>query len=138
MTHLSKRQVHISTDKFLLDLAKSSFSNLKDSEVLQILTTLLSGTEVGMIKKRLGIILFLNKKFSTEDIMDTFKVTRQTVSRMSLFLKTLPEADLKTLNGRLSKVLLKEEIKGFLNSLGKINPSKSNFKKKMLNLGYNF
>lgn len=135
MTHVSRRKLQISTDKFLLDLVKVSFSNLKDSEVFGVLGATLSETELTMLKKRLGIILFLRKKLPVETVTDVFKVTRQTVLRISLFLKTLSPDNLKILDERLSKVFLKEEIKSFLNS---INPSKANFKRKMLNLGYNF
>lgn len=135
MTHVSRKKVNLSTNKFLHKLAEASFSNLKGPELLGVLDTILSETELTMIKKRLGIILFLRKNVPTEIIEDTFKITRQTVSRMSLLLKTLPQDNLKILDKRLGKVFMMEEIKGLLDS---VNPSVGNFKRKMLNLGYNF
>src|SRR3972149_10492431 len=104
MTPVSRKKIQLSTNKFLHRLTEASFSDLRGPELLGVLDTLLSETELTMIKKRLGIILFLRKNVPTEVIEYTFKVTRQTVSRMSLLLKTLPRENLKFLDKRLGKV----------------------------------
>lgn len=136
MTHVSRKKVLLSTNKFLHKLVEASFSNLKGSELLGVLDTILSETELTMIKKRLGIILFLRKNIPTEIIEDTFKVTRQTVSRIALLLKTLPQNKLEILDRRLKKVFMVEGVKSFLSDINL--SSRSSFKKKMSNLGYNF
>jgi Trp operon repressor len=117
MTHVSRKKLDKSVDNFLDKLIVSTFSNLSSYDSERFLKTIISQTEREMIRKRLGILLLLELGTSVDEITKMLKVTRQTVSRMSLLWKTVPGETKKSLRRKLKTSFHKESLKGIFKNL---------------------
>lgn len=118
MTHVSRKKLSLHTEKVLQEFAKSAFSRLNNQEVFPILNTLLSKTEIAMLKKRAGILLLLESGYSPKEISEVTKTTRQTVDRFRLQLTLIPQKDRSLLIRKLKATYAKELVKDFLKNLG--------------------
>ncbi|OGM15281.1 hypothetical protein A2V56_01830 [Candidatus Woesebacteria bacterium RBG_19FT_COMBO_42_9] len=117
MTHVSRKKLAPHTEKVLQEFIKAAFYKLDGSETFKILNTLLSETEIAMLKKRAGIILLLELGYSPEEVAGTIKTTRQTISRFRLQTKLVPEGDKNLLMRKLKLTFAKELTKDFLKNL---------------------
>lgn len=117
MTHVSRKKLSFHTEKVLQEFAKSAFSKLNNQEVFPILNTLLSKTEIAMLKKRAGIVLLLESGYSLKEISEVTKTTRQTVDRFRLQLTLIPQKDKGLLIRKLKTTYAKELVKDFLKNL---------------------
>lgn len=128
MTHVSRKKLDRSSNQLLNKLSTSLFSKLSANEVQQVFGSVISDTEAVMIKKRVGIILFLETGLSIDEICYITKTTRQTVSRIKLTWKTVDDKSKKLILRRIKRVFTVEVIKDFL---ANVNISRSNFRKKL-------
>jgi len=117
MTHVSRRKLSLTTEKVLQEFVRSSFSKLSSREVFSILNTVLSKTEIAMIKKRTGIVLLLESGYHTNEISEIIKTTRQTVERFRLQIKQVPQKDISLLVRKLKTTFAKELVKDFIKNL---------------------
>jgi len=128
MTHVSRKRLDQSSDQLLNKLSTSLFSKLSASEVQQVFGAIISDTELTMIKKRVGIILFLELGLSIDEICNITKTTRQTVTRIQLLWKMADDKNKKLILKRIKRVFTAEMIKDFL---ANVNISRSNFRRKL-------
>lgn len=88
MSKISKRVLHQELENYIFDLFIKTISDLKnESEVKNFVEDLLSPSERIMLIKRLAIAILLSKDYTYDAIDETLKVSRPTITRVSISLK---------------------------------------------------
>lgn len=130
MPHLSRFKLSKKAEEELIKNLELILTKLsKEEEMKEFLLSLLTSTERLMLAKRLAMALLIKEGVPESHIADTLHVTRDTVSRMQLFLevrgKGYESAFKKLKNDRLLR-----EFKTFLIDLARYALSASGGKVK--------
>ena len=129
MTHISHKKLEAKIDKELKELMLFCLKNLDRAKIKKVLNTILTKTEIIMIKKRIGVLFLLQENMPLENIAKITKTTRQTVYRIKLQLHEVANEDKKFFISQLKSWEIKDLVKGILNI--KL-PSKQIFRKRQL------
>lgn len=126
MTHVSRKKLDKNSEELFIDALFNVLAKADKKQVKEILSILVSSTELTMLYKRLIIILLLNQGYAIDEITNATNTTRQTVSRINLLLKVSSKEAKDTLLKRLSLWHKRNLVKDVLKSLLEIpSPTKS-------------
>lgn len=126
MTHVSRKKLDKNSEELFVDALFNVLAKADKKQVKEILSILVSSTELTMLYKRLIIILLLNQGYAIDEITNATNTTRQTVSRINLLLKVSSKEAKDTLLKRLSLWHKRNLVKDVLKSLLEIpSPTKS-------------
>jgi len=88
MPHLSRFKLNKKAEDELIKNLELILAKLsKEEEMKEFLLSLLTSTERLMLAKRLAMAVLIKEGVAESHISDTLHVTRETVSRMQLFLE---------------------------------------------------
>ena len=88
MTKVSRRFLNKELEGYIFELFIKTIIELKNPQDVQdFIEDLLSPTERIMVVKRLAIAILLTKAYTYDNIDDTLKVSRPTITKVSYFLK---------------------------------------------------
>lgn len=114
MGQISRRYLHKKLEDKMFELLFNSLAKLSHrSEIEKFLFSLISPFEKAMLSKRLSIAILLAKGYTQEEIRNIMKVSRETVSRVSMAMNYRGEGYELV----IKKVLDKEQFDEIFGSL---------------------
>ena len=131
MTPVSRKKLPKTTELLLNDALVDTFSNLNKNEVIQVISTLLTDTEVEMLRKRVGMLFLLNENLVDKHIARILATTRQTVVRIKLQLLNISDEDKNFVINKLNKWKRVKQLKNLAKDIGTLPISRSEFRKKI-------
>ena len=129
MTHVSRKKLDEQTEGLLDDSLGNILSNLSSKEVHQILPSLLSKTEVSMLKKRLLAYILLREDVTQDQVSENLKITRQTVARFKYQMMDISPKSKKALFKKAKKWTLQNKFRSFMKKLTKKDIERVGFRK---------